>query len=98
MLYAKAPVQKLVQSTHNNVQYGRNNVVKGGNSDNVTKSVTSDTENPTESKKYVYRNNYNGKYHMPRGGGIKGLKRVCLQKPIMKWLTLKENWSKQLED
>jgi hypothetical protein len=54
MPYAKALVQKWVQSTRKNVQCGRNNVVKGSTSNDVTKSVSIDTENQDESKKYAY--------------------------------------------
>jgi len=39
-------------------------MVKGNTSNVVTKNVTSDIENPDESKKYAYRNNYNGKNSM----------------------------------
>jgi hypothetical protein len=46
--YAKAPVQKWVQSTNKNVQYGKNNVVKGKTSNVVCKNVTTDAENPDE--------------------------------------------------
>jgi hypothetical protein len=51
--YAKAPVQKWIQSTHKNVQYGKNNVVRGNTSNVVTKNITTDAENPYESKKYA---------------------------------------------
>jgi len=64
--YAKAHVQKWVQLTHKNIQYGKSNVVKGNTSNVVTKNVTTDTENPDESKKYAYRNNYKGKNPMTR--------------------------------
>ena len=46
--HAKAPVQKCVHSTHKNVQYGKNNVVKGSTSNTVTKNVTIDTKNPND--------------------------------------------------
>ena len=49
-----------------NVQYGKNNVVKGNTSNVVTKNVTTDTENPDESKKYTYCNNYKVKNPMTR--------------------------------
>jgi len=58
--HAKASIQKWVHSTHKNVQYGKNNVVKGSTSTTVTKNVV-DTETPNESKKYAYNNNYKGK-------------------------------------
>ena len=61
MPYAKTPVHKWVQLTHNNVQYGKSNVVKCNTSNVVIKTVTTDTEIPDESKKYAYRNNYKGK-------------------------------------
>jgi len=64
--YTKTPIQKWVQSTHKNVQYRTNNVVKGRTSNNVTKNVTTDTKNPGESRKYAYRNNYTGKSPMNR--------------------------------
>jgi len=51
--YVKAHVQKWVHSTYKNVQYGKNNVVKGSTSNTVTKNVTTDTHNPNESRKYV---------------------------------------------
>ena len=49
--YAKPPVHKWVQSTHNNVKYENNNVVKDNTSNVVTKNVTTDVGNPYESKK-----------------------------------------------
>jgi len=58
--HAKAPVQKWVHSTHKNVQYRKNNVVKGYASTTVIKNVD-DIENSNESKKYAYINNYKGK-------------------------------------
>ena len=48
--YAKEPLRKWIQSTHKNVQYGKNNVVKGNTSNVVIKNVTTDAENPEESK------------------------------------------------
>lgn len=48
MPYAEALVQKWVQSTHKNVQYGKNNVVKGKTSNVVSKNVTTDAENLDE--------------------------------------------------
>lgn len=48
MPYAKAPAQKWVQSTHKNVQYGKNNVVKGKTSNVVSKNVIAYAENPDE--------------------------------------------------
>jgi len=62
---AKAPIQKWVHSTHKNVQYGKNNVVKGNSSATVTKNVV-DIEVLNESKKYAYTNNYKGKNRMTR--------------------------------
>jgi len=41
-------------------------MVKGNTNNVVTKNVTTDTENPDESKKYAYRNNYKGKNPMTR--------------------------------
>jgi len=41
-------------------------MVKGSTSNIVTKNVTIDTENPNESRKYTYRNNYKGKNPMIR--------------------------------
>jgi len=41
--HTKAPVQKWVYSTHKNVQYGKNNVVKGNTSNTITRNVTTDT-------------------------------------------------------
>lgn len=40
--------------------------MKGNTSTVVTKNVTIDTENPEESKKYAYQNNYQGKNPMNR--------------------------------
>jgi len=42
-------------------EYEENNVVKGNTSNVVTKNVTTGIENPEQSKKYAYRNNYKGK-------------------------------------
>jgi len=64
--HAKAPVDKCVQSIHKNVQYRKSNVVKGNTSNAFTKNVTTDTDNPDESRKYSYRNNYKGKNPMTR--------------------------------
>jgi len=65
--HAKAPVQKWVHSTQKNIQYGKNNVVKGSTSTIVTKNVdVADTKTPNESRKYAYSNNYKGKNHMTR--------------------------------
>ena len=36
-------------------------MVKGNTSNVLTKNVTTDPENPDESKKYAYHNNYKGK-------------------------------------
>jgi len=41
-------------------------VVKGDTSNVVTKNVTTDTENPVESKKYAYRNKSKGNNPMTR--------------------------------
>jgi len=49
-----------------NVHYGKNNVVKGSSSNIVSKNIITDTENPNESNKYAYRNNYKGKNSMTR--------------------------------
>ena len=51
-----APGQKWVQSTHKNVQHGKNNVVKG-----ITSTVDNKNGTTFESKKYAYNNNYKGK-------------------------------------
>jgi len=40
--------------------------VKGNTSNVVTINVTTDTENPYQSKNYAYRNNYKGKNPMTR--------------------------------
>lgn len=57
-----APNQKWVQSTHKNVQHGKNNVMKRSN------STIDDNKNGIafESKKYAYNNNYKGKNPMTR--------------------------------
>jgi len=57
-----APNQKWVQSTHKNVQHGKNNVVKRN------ASVVDNNKNGTafEPKKYAYNNNYKGKNLMTR--------------------------------
>jgi len=52
--HAEAFVQKWVQPTHKNVQYGISVVVKGNTSNVVTKNVTTDIENSYESNKYPY--------------------------------------------
>jgi hypothetical protein len=41
-------------------------VVEGDVSNGVTRNVTTDTENPDESWKYAYRNNFKGKNPMNR--------------------------------
>ena len=41
-------------------------MVKGNTSNAFTKNVTTDTDNPDESRKYSYRNNYKGKNPMTR--------------------------------
>ena len=51
--YAKAPVHKCPI-------WEKNNVVRGNTSNVVSKNVTIDAENPDESKKYAYRNDYKG--------------------------------------
>jgi hypothetical protein len=91
--YAKAPVHKWVQSTRKNVQHGKNNVVRGNTSNNVTKSVATDTEDPDGqrnmleiiTKEIIILLELNG-------GRIKGPKRVLLQGLMIKRLTLKKNW------
>jgi len=50
------PNQKWVQSTHKNVQHGKNNVVKGSTGTGHNKDGTA-----FESKKYAYNNSYKGK-------------------------------------
>jgi len=64
--HAKAPEQKWVHLRHKNVQYGKNNAMKGSTSNIVTRNVRTDTENPNDSRKYAYRNNYKGKRPMTR--------------------------------
>ncbi|KEH41296.1 hypothetical protein MTR_1g048120 [Medicago truncatula] len=61
-LVTYAPNQKWVQSTHKNVQHGKNNMVKGNT------SVVDNNKNGTafESKKYAYRRNYKGNNPMTR--------------------------------
>ena len=41
-------------------------MVKGSTSNSDTKNVSIGTENPNESRKYIYRNNYKGKNPMTR--------------------------------
>ena len=57
-----APNQKWVQTTHKNVQHGKNNVVERNT------SVANNNKNGTafESKKFAYRNNCKGKNPMTR--------------------------------
>jgi len=56
------PNQKWVQSTHKNVQHGKNNAVKRS-----TSTVDSNKNGISfESKKYAYNNNYKGKNLMTR--------------------------------
>ncbi|KEH38130.1 hypothetical protein MTR_2g461810 [Medicago truncatula] len=57
-----APNQKWVQSTHKNVQHGKNNMVTRNTSvvDNNKNGV------PFESRKFVYSNSCKGKNHMTR--------------------------------
>ena len=57
-----APNQKWVQSTHKNVQHGKNNVVKRNT--NVVKNKKNGTA--FKWKKYAYRSNYKGKNPMTR--------------------------------